>query len=306
MHHLDNRTGNVASALLCLALGVGGAGCRDSAGPPASFSLATFNVRNFFDGADDPLKLDDVPGVLEVSKKVKQLGTALRVLDADVVALQEVENKALLERLRSEELADRGYTELRLVEGNDPRGIDVALLARFPVTREVSHAADRFPGVDGDTETHGFSRDCLELDLDVSGRTLTLLINHLRAATSGSNDRARRNAQAARVRELVDSALTATPNALLAVVGDLNDDPQSRALELLSRGPSGALLDVLEGRSTRDRITVSWSDEKQVDYLLLSPKLAEALDAGSGAVLRTQIFSNTSDHFPVKAQLTLP
>jgi endonuclease/exonuclease/phosphatase family metal-dependent hydrolase len=301
------KTTKIALTLALCGLLLGGSGCGDDgSGAPASFSLATFNVRNFFDAADDPLKLDDVPGVLEVSDKVKSLGTALRVLGADVIALQEVENKALLDRLRREQLADQGYTELRLIEGNDPRGIDVALLSRFAVTREVSHIADRFPGVDGDTATHRFSRDCLEVDLEIAGRKLTLLVNHLRAATGGSSDTARRRAQAARVREIADAAIAASPSGLLAVVGDLNADPQSRTLELLATGSGGALVDVLEGRPSSERVTVTWNDKIQVDYLLLSPQLRAALEASSAAVIRTQIFSDTSDHLPVKAEFTLP
>ena len=52
---------------------------------------------------------------------------------ADIIALQEVENVAILERLRTEYLADSGYLPAILIEGQDIRGIDVAFLSRLPL-----------------------------------------------------------------------------------------------------------------------------------------------------------------------------
>ena len=291
------------TALLLLALST--ASCSDDASGPASLTLATFNVRNFFDADNDPLKLDDVPNPSDVTKKIAALGAALRMIDADVIALQEVENLQILTRLRDDALSDEGYGEVRLVEGNDPRGIDVALLSRHPVTRQISHKDDHFPGVDGDTVSHGFSRDCLEVDLDVKGRKVTLLINHLRAKGYGSDDAAQRNAQAARVRAIADAILAANAQALLTVVGDLNDVPTSRALTLLMQG-NPPLTDPTSGNPPLQRYTVAWGNKEQVDYLLLSPALRASLVPGSATAIHTNIFSATSDHFPVKAAFTLP
>jgi endonuclease/exonuclease/phosphatase family metal-dependent hydrolase len=55
----------------------------------------------------------------------------------DILALQEVENRAVLERLRTQYLGPAGYRESILVEGGDPRGIDVAFLSRFPLHGEA-------------------------------------------------------------------------------------------------------------------------------------------------------------------------
>ncbi|MDZ7644701.1 MAG: endonuclease/exonuclease/phosphatase family protein [Woeseiaceae bacterium] len=51
----------------------------------------------------------------------------------DVLALQEVENVRILERLRRDHLKAAGYREPVLIEGNDARGIDVAFLTRLPL-----------------------------------------------------------------------------------------------------------------------------------------------------------------------------
>jgi endonuclease/exonuclease/phosphatase family metal-dependent hydrolase len=277
-------------------------------GPPVQLSIATFNVRNFFDEADDPQHLDTVDTLDEVAAKVAAIGKGLRRLDADVVALQEVENKQLLERLNQEELQSLNYQYVRLVEGNDVRGIDVALLSRFPVKRLISHAQETFKGVDGDNTKYGFSRDCLEVALEPSqGRELILLINHLRATewSERSESIARRQAQAQRVREIVDGILKYSPQANLAVIGDLNDTPGSKTLDLIIKG-TPALIDPALNVPAAERYTTKYDGKKeQLDHILLAPGLASDLGTGSVTIDHGSEFSATSDHFPVKASFTL-
>lgn len=127
----------------------------------------TFNVENLFDTRDDPGKEDHtyLPAALKanaghralcerVSRKAwreeclhwdwseealdaKLARVAAAILQvgegrgADVVVLQEVENLAVLERLRRERLRDAGYRPAVLIEGDDARGIDVAVLTRL-------------------------------------------------------------------------------------------------------------------------------------------------------------------------------
>ena len=65
--------------------------------------------------------------------------------------LQEVENLVTLTAFHNRYLtrwANQPYTTRILHEGNDGRGIDVALLSRLPVIREISHAALTFADMD--------------------------------------------------------------------------------------------------------------------------------------------------------------
>ena len=276
-------------------------------GAPVPFSLGTFNVENFFDSMDDPAHEDDLPSAAQVAAKIKDLGRAVQALDVDILALQEVENKALLERLNNEELGTLKYEHLRLMVGNDYRGLNVAVLSRFPIKTAVSHATDRFNGVDGDNTTYGFSRDCLEVTLELSaGRQLVLLINHLRAKSNSDAPEAdrRRYAQANRVREIVDQHLGTDPQANVAVLGDMNDLPESRTLQLLQVGPP-ALTDVLDSTSGDRHTYVYQGDEQQIDYILLTDGLAADLDGGSAKVRYGFPFTSASDHFPVTARFTL-
>jgi endonuclease/exonuclease/phosphatase family metal-dependent hydrolase len=277
-------------------------------GPPVTLTVATFNVENFFDELDDPDHLDDVYSAADVAAKITALGKALRQLKADVLALQEVENKPLLQQLNTQELATLGYAHVHLFEGNDVRGIDLALLSRYPVPKAISHVNDHFKGVDGDDTTYGFSRDCLEATIEPSpGRRLILLVNHL-AATNWQNRAesiARREAQANRVREIVDQNLVAYPGANLAVVGDLNDTPDSKTIQLIRDG-NPALVDLLTLVPAAERYTTDFSGTKeQFDYILVSPGLMTDLVQGSVLADHAAVFKDVSDHYPVIARFTL-
>jgi endonuclease/exonuclease/phosphatase family metal-dependent hydrolase len=135
--------------------------------PPSAVSIMTFNVENLFDTRHDPGKNDRtfLPLTLKQTEEHRQACAQIEVeywrdqclhwdwseqiLDRkmtvvaaailqvgngrgpDVLALQEVENLGVLERLRTEHLASAGYAPAILIEGNDDRGIDVAFLTRL-------------------------------------------------------------------------------------------------------------------------------------------------------------------------------
>ena len=132
-----------------------------------ALTIMTFNVENLFDNVDDPgkedrtylayadkqsaehkaacaeievdrwreqcLKWDWSDAIIE--KKLEVVANViLQVGDGrgpDILALQEVENIGILERLRTEYLAAAEYKPGILIEGDDRRGIDVAFLTRL-------------------------------------------------------------------------------------------------------------------------------------------------------------------------------
>ena len=167
--------------------------CATTDAPPGgdvrpSVSVMTFNVQNLFDNVDEPGKDDkaylpiaakrapehvaacnaiEVAAWREeclqldwsddaINHKLGVLAAAIRQFEggADIIALQEVENAAILNRLREEHLADLGYGPAILIEGADKRGIDVAFLSRLPlVGAPVLHPVifPDYPDRQGDT-----------------------------------------------------------------------------------------------------------------------------------------------------------
>ena len=259
-------------------------------GGAAVLRVATWNVHDLFDSEDrrdPPGELDTILAPDAVEAKLTAVAEVLARLDADVVVLQEVETLALAEALA----ARAGYAEARLVDGRDPRGIDVAALSRLPVAAYVSHAADLAP--DG---LPLWPRDCVELHVRAGGRRVAVVASHLSSALS--DDGTRRALQAARMREIANGIAADDPGALVLVAGDLNDGPDAPALApLLADGayvdplPSGAWTWATAGRRAR------------LDYLLV-PRAALPALLGAQVDLGTDA-AGASDHRSVVADLLL-
>lgn len=168
-----------ASTLLSALTACEQNGTASPAAEPASVSIMTFNVENLFDTTHDEGKNDytylpvatkrsgeHIAGCQEIdvkrwreqcldwdwnenileAKMAAITGAILQVGDGrgpDIIALQEIENVAVLNRLRKEYLGAADYLPAILIEGRDERGIDVAFLSRLPLAAEpVLHEYD--------------------------------------------------------------------------------------------------------------------------------------------------------------------
>lgn len=86
----------------------------------------------------DCLELDWNTDVVEL--KMKRIAdTVLQVDDKgpDILILVEVENKNILEELNDDHLGEAHYKTVELIEGEDERGIDVAILSRYPLAKKA-------------------------------------------------------------------------------------------------------------------------------------------------------------------------
>ena len=175
--------------------------------PGLTVTVMTFNVENLFDNTDDPGKDDktylpldakrttshiDACNEIEVDRwrdeclsldwsdaavdhKLEVLATTIRQVNGglgpDIIALQEVENVGILERLRVDYLAGSGYQPAILLEGNDARGIDVAFLSRVPLSRPPTLHPLILPGF---TDRAADTRGVLQADFQLpDGSILT-------------------------------------------------------------------------------------------------------------------------------------
>ena len=114
--------------------------------------VATFNVENLFarfkfnSDVDPALAVKDGWDVNktyftvldEVEKKIT--GKLIKLVGADVIALQEVENLDTLRRFRADYVGGpKAYPYTVLVDGNDPRLIDVAVMSKHPIVHVRSN-----------------------------------------------------------------------------------------------------------------------------------------------------------------------
>jgi endonuclease/exonuclease/phosphatase family metal-dependent hydrolase len=274
--------------ILAVLLACGPAAPRPPVRGAAVVRLASWNVHDLFDEVDrlePPGALDEVPAAAEVERRLDAVAAVLDRLDADAVLLQEVEDLPLLERL-----ARRcGYPEARLLEGNDPRGIDVALLSRLPVLAYLGHAGDLGP--DG---RWLWPRDAVEAVLDAEGGRLVLLGTHLSSRLSDPSG-SRRALQAARLRTLADGAAGRWGAEMVVAGGDLNDEAEAPALRPLLG--DGAWRSAAPG----DWTWSSGASRAALDHLALRAADAGALLA-AGAADGADV-AGASDHRPVVVDL---
>lgn len=203
---------------------------------------------------------------------------AIGAIRADILGLQEIENLPTLRLFLKQFtpwLPAGGYPYPLVIDGNDPRQIDVGIVSRFPLGAIHTHQFDRTP-----QGARIFSRDCLEVEICLPhGKTLTVFVNHFKSmAENREGTMDARRAQANRVVEILYERFGSDPGqAAWIVLGDLNDYLPSRGLEPLLSQPW--LENVLHRLPQNERWTHYFAGHNaynQLDYLLLSRSLAEA------------------------------
>lgn len=248
--------------------------------------IATFNVenlfaryrfrRNFNPTAGDGFSINNLAFDIydETAKQIT--GKAIKKANADVIALQEVENLKVLDAFNSRYLGGENYKHRLLIDAFDPRNIDVALLSRYPIIRAKSHRQER----NAANSAFLFSRDCLEVDINVEGKILTLYINHFKSMYGGrAKTKKRRLEQVERVVEIIDEGWKIKNyQGNFIALGDFNDylDAET-SLNALVTDHDG-LINVSERLPEDERWTHFWDDEhehRQLDYILLSKSLAD-------------------------------
>jgi len=261
--------------------------------------VATFNCENLFARYKFASNVDPSTATKDgftvektkftILKEEEKALTAKAILTtkADVVGLQEVENLEVLRRFVNERLKSAKYAHSVLIDGPDPRHIDVAVLSRHPIVHVRSYQHLRAG------KESLFSRDCLEVDIDVGGRRLTLFVNHLKSMldlddpdNGRKNTRERRLAQARAVRKIVEDRFgTPAGDSPWIVLGDLNDyltDGEGTTTSLADLVLWDQVDNVIDRLPEDERWTHFFdrrNDVRQLDYLLLSRSLASATAA---------------------------
>ncbi|MCA9615203.1 MAG: endonuclease/exonuclease/phosphatase family protein [Sandaracinus sp.] len=269
------------------------------AGPlePTNFRVLTWNVQNFFDSVDDPDTGDDVLSSAAVTAKINSIARVLTTADADLVALQEVENVALLDRLIAA-VPELGYTNRDLRDSFDGRGIDVAFMSRTPVSMVASHLGESFPNATG-TDTYFFTRDALEVFTEPGGHPVTVMVVHFRSQLDGGDDR--RLAEALQARRIADRRI-ATGVERMLIVGDCNDQPGSDVYDAIVAG--GGMADLTLGVPVSDRWSFVFRGmRQQLDYAFANPALEE--ERTNVRILHGTDVDAASDHQPVVVDFRL-
>jgi endonuclease/exonuclease/phosphatase family metal-dependent hydrolase len=321
------------------------------------FAVGTFNLNNLFSRFDfradvstatastvkveertsfsfkDPggFKLRTYLGKLvkgKLAAEREQIAERIKRMDLDVLAVQEVEDVDTLRQFARDDLGGL-YPHVVLIEGNDPRLIDIGLLSKLPLGGVTSwqHVPDPLnPG------ERVFSRDLLQVEIlsrSRRERLFTLFNSHLKshfvpfnnpdpvAEQERANELRRR--QCAIAAEII--VAETRPNSRFLVVGDMNDPPDSPFLEPLATSQGlNLVFGLAQPQETRPGPgdppppTPAWTERFKpsgepavytlMDQVWLSPSLA-AKQTGAFIERRSKVSGDGSDHDPSWVTLEL-
>jgi predicted extracellular nuclease len=252
----------------------------DAAREAAQITIATFNVRRFFDTECDsnrcgPNDWEEQLSENGFNNRLDKLSAAIDDLDADVVLLQEIEKQSVLDALAAK--FDGEYPVSELGEIGNVASVDVGVLARGTLvdTKGYRDSSD-LQRPDG-SHTR-FAREFLRVDLDIDGERVIVFTAHF--VSKASDDAGRRLAEAQEARRILDEVAAQNDDALVVLGGDLNDTPDSEPMAALT--DDGGLLRVGADQSLEDVFTYVWNWEQEaIDHLLLASTSGGAYVDGS-------------------------
>lgn len=181
----------------------------------------------------------------------QRIANRINSLDVDVLAVQEVEDIDILRQFNRDSLGTR-YRFQVLIEGNDPRFIDVGILSKLPIGAVTSHQTAVH---DADPTRPIFGRDLLEVEIWNENRTrklFTIYNNHLKShyvppdqdqVQGAAAANSRRQRQAEKIAEIVEAQMR--PDSRYIIAGDMNDPPASQWLQPMTTSPGLALTNAL-------------------------------------------------------------
>jgi endonuclease/exonuclease/phosphatase family metal-dependent hydrolase len=319
--------------------------------------IGTFNLNNLFSRYNFNLQAD-VPEVKEGTISIAEIKTVvaeaeqkqieykgiglhrkdpaertmladrIKAMDLDVLCVQEIEDIETLRYFASTELASL-YPNLILIEGNDPRLIDVAVMSKLPIgpcTTWQTAASPQAPG------ERVFSRDLLQATILNSAGTplLTLFVNHLKSkfvpyyenqVTGKKLADERRKLQAETIAQILPQIMK--PSDPFIVLGDMNDDISSPLLAPFAKSNALKLTNGLAHATETNPAPDSASPAKNqlwthrykpsgqpavyelFDQIWLSPGLASKQTGAFIGRRQHSITGDGSDHDPAWVELSV-
>ncbi|TBR22907.1 hypothetical protein EPO15_06965 [bacterium] len=300
--------------------------------------VGTYNVLNLMEKVGKHVPDPDHPGrMIQISGRtpkeewqLREQAKAILESNLDVVALQEVETIAALDEFNQRYLG--GAYKTLLIEGNDPRGIDIAFLVKKDIPFQVeqrSHKGETWSDpTQGGAQAAIFSRDLTSLVVRAPGLSKPLFVllgTHFKSKRDRPGDP---NSEILRVAQVKRAAEIAAryrnefgEDVPLMLAGDFNGD--------LNGGPEFAPLWDEAGLTNsldlgdkplrgEDRVTHTYhpkdgpSHFAQMDGVLVSKSLAALVrraevyryknaDGTLRPIPRTykEREQNPSDHFPL-------
>lgn len=206
-------------------------------------TLAFYNLENLFDTINDINKEDEKSPIMEIkfnrtkiykqkvsnmARVISEIGFETSKRPPSIVGICEVENRAVIEDLISDEKLKKYNYEIVHYESPDNRGIDVAMIYNKDVFKiENSNSHEVFI-TDNNSSKRRNTRDQLVVSGYLDGELMHFIVNHW---PSRGADETKRIAAAKVNISIIDSLRKIYENPKIITMGDFNDDPFDKSIK---------------------------------------------------------------------------
>ena len=297
---------------------------------PGAFRLTTYNIENLFDDVDDPALRDRDEDIDDTKPHHELVAVArtIREVDADVLCLQEVESRAALDWFIENYIPDMGYEHVISLDAGNSRGIENAVLSRYPLSNPELWIGKELGGVHPDNygpnaknfyagEPVAFRRSPLKVDVEIpandeagSSWTLTLFVVHHK---SGRYSGYWREAEAKTILKLAKAIESEHPGRAIAILGDFNAQTSDESVKIYLRD---GFNDLFAKASSGDNSAITHESGRRIDLILTNDAASKRLVGDSAFVLGTaarpesinwrdlETFEGyAADHYPVSTDI---
>ncbi|WP_435624156.1 endonuclease [Flagellimonas sp.] len=266
------------------------------------FTIAFYNLENFFDTKDDPYILDDdfTPKgkkkwdeskfrrkTKKLAKTISRIGEGDTSLFPTLVGLAEVENKTVInELLSTKSLKDLGYEYVHF-DSPDERGIDTALLYD-PKHFSVLESETIPLLVDNEDGERDLTRDILYVYGKLHEEEVHVFVNHWPSRRDGVDETNPKRIKAAEtiIRKL-EQIPDENPNCI--IMGDFNDDPKSESIQRLM--DTGRFINPMQSLLSPNSGSANYKGEWSLfDQILLSHSFLN-FEKGTHSFKKAKIFA---------------
>lgn len=290
--------------------------------------LTTYNIENLFDTHDDPSLTgrNDDKDEAKPTHELIATAMAIRAVDADVLCVQEIESEAALLEYRDQYLSGMGYDHVISIDAGNDRGIENAVLSRYPILAAQNWPKMPLGGVHPELygtqknwyagEPIEFRRSPLRVDLQIPSEAdsdswiLTLFVMHHK---SGRFNDYWREAEATGTLELINEVLEKDPDRPIVILGDFNAEPDADSAQTYLQS---GFADVFAGRRANAEI-VTHESGRRIDLIFANDSAFERIEKPTAFVYGTaarpegtsyrdlDTFDGyAADHYPVSVDLS--
>ncbi|WP_179337369.1 endonuclease/exonuclease/phosphatase family protein [Winogradskyella ludwigii] len=212
------------------------------------YTIAFYNIENLFDIKNNPHTHDNdfLPTSQKrwtpkrYQKKLLKLGSIIPKIGNEdnqiapvIIGLAEVENANVISDLiNSKNLIEENYDFIHY-DSMDERGIDVALLYK-PDIFKVEHSETFSVYLENEKGMQDYTRDILLVQGLLNNENINIIVNHWSSRREGVKETEfKRIAGANAVNAIIKTLKTENSDAKIIVMGDFNDNPNSKSIKLL-------------------------------------------------------------------------